>query len=89
MKNLVSVHFRYFKKLLAAINPLKKKRRLPGVAYQTYTRDVLKNESFKIGEYTDRTPKVIGVYPSLELKLKIGGFCSIAPGVVIMLHGID
>ena len=47
---------------------IKKKKR--------YTRDILKAENFKIGEYTYGTPKVYAIWQGA--KLKIGKFCSIA-----------
>jgi len=54
-----------------------------------YTREILKGESFEIGEYTYGIPNV-SAFPGK--KLKIGKFCSIASEVTIQLggnHGTD
>jgi len=58
---------------------------------QSYLKEILKGDNFEIGEYSYCTipPKIFG-HPGI--KLKIGKFCSIAEGVVILLgleHRID
>jgi len=66
-----------------AFNPFSAKRKRPIVSrYVNYTKDVLNGEDFEIGEYTYGAP---AVYRHRGRKLKIGKFCSIAPGVTIQL----
>jgi acetyltransferase-like isoleucine patch superfamily enzyme len=80
-----------FPRLSAAVNRLFRIKNtsvrtgLPGfVASLAYTKDVLKGESFEIGEYTYGVPTVFA-HPGR--KLRIGKFCSIAQGVSILLGG--
>jgi len=56
-----------------------------------YTRDILTEEIFDIGEYTYGVPKV-HFDTDFPMQLRIGKFCSIAPAVEIFLgmnHRLD
>jgi acetyltransferase-like isoleucine patch superfamily enzyme len=64
--------------------------RLSGVYYlltspSVFTRDSVVGGDFDVGEYTYGIPKVL--YREGGARLKIGKFCSIADGVVILLGG--
>lgn len=50
-----------------------------------FTKDILKDHNFHIGEYTYGNPRVL--FKNEEAKLSIGKFCSIAKNVTIMLGG--
>ena len=91
MKNLIDELTTYLGRILVAVTPFSIKKRRPPISIHTkynirYTRDVLKDERFDIGEYTYGKPWVI---PHLRefRKLKIGKFCSIADGIIIYLGG--
>ena len=80
-----------FPRLSAAVNRLfginnsSVRTGLPSfVASLTYTKDVLKEDSFEIGEYTYGLPTVFA-HPGR--RLRIGKFCSIAQGVTVLLGG--
>jgi acetyltransferase-like isoleucine patch superfamily enzyme len=77
----------HFPRLAAALNTFSKRpQRHRKARYVQWARDVLKGETFEIGEYTYCTPPLI-VWGHPQRKLKIGKFCSIAPGVVLWLGG--
>jgi len=76
-----------FPRLSAAVNSLFKRQKEPKLpGFVRYDKDVIKGESFDIGEYSycSGPPKV---FKHPRRKLKIGKFCSIAPGVTIWLGG--
>ena len=73
-----------FPKLAAAINPLPPSKKTP--RFVSYAKDVLKDDDFEIGEYTYVTA-IPTILKNPGRKLKIGKFCSIAPGVVIQIGG--
>lgn len=50
-----------------------------------FTNDILKNDSFQIGDYTYGVPKVL--FSDSGALLNIGKFCSIADNVTIFLGG--
>ena len=72
-----------FRILCIELNHFSKVRSRPEISrYAQYTRDILKGKNFEIGDYSYGTPTVL---PHPGRKLKIGKFCSIAPGVTIFL----
>ncbi|MFC6098048.1 CatB-related O-acetyltransferase [Flavobacterium qiangtangense] len=53
--------------------------------YLFYTKDILKNKNFTIGDYTYGRPNILFNEPTVQLR--IGKFCSIADEVTIFLGG--
>jgi acetyltransferase-like isoleucine patch superfamily enzyme len=81
--NLASVLKRYYGQLSIKVNPFSAKRKRPlSTRYLRYTRDVLKGPGFDIGEYTFGKPSIGFMRPTQ--KLKIGKFCQISGGVIIL-----
>ncbi len=70
-----------FKALYLRFNSLFTKN----VKSSVFTKDLLLNKSFKIGDYTYGCPEVL--YPNDNATLIVGKFCSIAQNVTIFLGG--